>query len=300
MKISQKTPMLIAAWLSQAHAEIYQPTQPQLWSAPNTTSLLDTILSRGYLKVGTTGDYKPFSYSITNTTRFPSSNTTNSTLTPSSFNTSYIGADIDAAQALSNALNLPHPVKFVPTIWANLTKDVNAGKFDIAMGGITITLERAKTVFFSTATQRTGKVACIRCSDASKFTSLDSLDREGVVVVVNPGGTNEKFDRANLSRATIKVVDDNNAVFRAVLDGEGDAMITDSIEVELQMKLHPNKLCMVSGSDGLPFDFSQLGYLLPRDNPWKNFVDIFVGIQSGSGNWNTTLTRWMEFGWPTV
>lgn len=237
MKISRGITILITACLSQAYGNTYQSTQPQFWSTTNTTSLLDTILSRGYLKVGTTGDYKPFSYSIANTTTFPSSNSTNSTLTPQSFNTTYIGADIDAAQALSNALNLPYPVKFVPTIWANLTKDISARKFDIAMGGITITLDRAKTVFFSTATQRAGKVACIRCSDASKFTSLDSLDQEGVTVVVNPGGTNEKFDRANLLKATIKVVVDNNAVFQAVLDGDGDAMITDFIEVELQMKV---------------------------------------------------------------
>lgn len=65
-------------------------------------------------------------------------------------------------------------------------------------------------------------------------------------------------------------------------------------------QLHPNKLCMVTNSNGLPFDFSELGYLLPRDVPWKNFVDLFVGIQSGNGSWNSTLTKWMDFGWPVV
>lgn len=229
--------ILITGYVSQAYANAYQPTQSTFWSSANTTSLLDTIISRGYLKVGTTGDYKPFSYSITNTTIFPSSNTTNVTVTPASFNTTYIGADIDTAQTLSNKLNLPYPVRFIPTIWANLTKDINAGKFDIAMGGISITLDRARTVFFSTATQRAGKVACIRCTDNERFTSLESLDQEGVIVVVNPGGTNEAFDRANLGKATIKLVEDNDAVFQAVLDGEGDAMITDLIEVELQMKV---------------------------------------------------------------
>jgi len=119
------------------------------------------------------------------------------------------------------------------------------------MGGITITLDRARTVYFSAATQRAGKVACIRCSDSSKFTSLESLDQEGVVVVVNPGGTNEKFDRANLERATIKLIDDNNAVYQAVLDGEADAMISDGVEVELQMKV-----CF-------PFSFKKAGNEVP-------------------------------------
>lgn len=237
MKLPQE--IITAAYLAQAVSALsgtFQDTQDLLlWNA-NNTSLLDTIISRGYLKVGTTGDYKPFSYRISNSTVFPHSNTTNTTTTASSYNTSYIGADIDTAQSLSNALSLPYPVRFVPTVWANLTADINAGKFDIAMGGISITLERAKTVFFSTATQRAGKVACIRCADSGKYTSLAAIDQQGVVVVVNPGGTNEKFDRANLKAATIKLVSDNNAVYQAVLGGDGDAMISDIIEVELQMK----------------------------------------------------------------
>jgi len=125
----------------------------------------------------------------------------------------------------------------VPTIWANLTKDINAGKFDIAMGGVSITLDRAKTVFFSIATQRAGKVACIRCDDSGKYTSLATIDQKSVVVVVNPGGTNEDFDHANLKNATIKVVQNNNAVYQAVLNGEANAMISDIVEVQLQMKV---------------------------------------------------------------
>lgn len=246
--------IIVAACLAQvvsALSGVFQDTQsPLLWSV-NNTSLLDTIISRGYLKVGSTGDYKPFSYLISNSTVFPYSNITNSSITASSFNTSYIGADIDTAQSLSNALNLPHPVRFVPTIWSNLTTDINAGKFDIAMGGISITLERAKTVFFSTATQRAGKVACIRCADGGKYTSLAAIDQEGVVVVVNPGGTNEKFDRANLKTATIKLVSDNNAVYQAVLNGDGDAMISDIIEVELQMKVCHLSLSVRSMREGV-------------------------------------------------
>lgn len=209
------------------------------WLTSNNT-LLDRIISRGYLKVGTTGDYKPFSYSINESTIFPSSlyvNGTNITTTSGSFNTRYIGADIDTAQALSNALGLPNPVQFVPTIWANITSDTTSGKFDIAMSGVSITLARARTAFFSSAIQRAGKVACIRCSDAARFANLADIDSEGTVVVVNPGGTNELFDRENLKKATIKVVADNNAVYQAVLSGEGDAMISDLIEVELQIKV---------------------------------------------------------------
>lgn len=257
-------------------------------SYANITSLLDTIKTRGYLRVGTTGDYKPFSYKVTNTTRASNGTT---------FNTTYIGADIDMAQALSNALSLPHPPVLVPSIWANLTKDLTANKFDIAMGGISITLPRAQTAFFSTHVQREGKIGCIRCADKAKYTDFPSLDVSGVKIVTNPGGTNEAFDRANFQHAEIVIVEDNNAVFQAVVDGMADAMVSDVVEVELQVNLHNGTLCKVSE---VPWTFEEKGYLLPRDQVWKNFVDVWVRIQEGSGVWNQTLEKWMEYEWPLV
>ncbi|KAK1983953.1 bacterial extracellular solute-binding protein, family 3 [Colletotrichum cereale] len=265
-----------------------QDTTPSL-SYANVTSLLDTIVARGYINVGTTGDYKPFTYLITNQTTLP--NTT-------SVNTTYIGADIDAAQSISNALGLPNPPRLVATKWANITSDLTTGKFDIAMGGVSLTLARARTALFSTAIQMVGKTACIRCADAGKYIDLASLDQAGVKVAVNPGGTNEAFDRANLKSATIVLVEDNNAVYQAVLDGTADAMISDLIEVELQVKLHEGKLCIANPD--APFNFEELGYAVPRDIVWKQFVDAWVHVQLGSGAWNQTLEKWLNYKWPSV
>ncbi|EME39910.1 hypothetical protein DOTSEDRAFT_65813 [Dothistroma septosporum NZE10] len=251
------------------------------------TSLLDTIMARGYLRIGTTGDYKPFSY-LTNATAVP-----NSTF----FNTTYVGADIDMAQALSNALSLPSPPVLVPSVWANLTKDISADKFDIGMGGISITLARAQTAFFSTPVQRAGKIGCMRCADRAKYTDITSLDIPGVKIAANPGGTNEAFDRANFANAEIVMVEDNNAVYQAVVNGTADAMVSDKIEVELQVNLHNGTLCMVND---VPWTFEELGYLLPRDQVWKNFVDVWVRNQEESGAWNATLEKWMAYKWPAV
>ncbi|XMA07566.1 hypothetical protein WAI453_000357 [Rhynchosporium graminicola] len=267
-------------------------SSPASISCANVTSKLDEIIQRGYLKVGTTGDYKPFTYLVTNTTLLP-----NSTLT-AGLNTTYIGADITAAQSLSKALGLPSRVQFVPSAWANLTTDLSAGRFDIAMGGVSATLARSRSAFFSTAIQRVGKTGCIRCSDAEKFTDLASIDRPGVKVVVNPGGSNQAFDEANLKKASVLLVDDNNAVFQAVLSGLADAMISDLIEVELQVRLHPGELCIVN--PGKPFNFEELAYMVGRDVVWKNFVDAWVHIFLGSGAWNQTLEEWMDYKWPRV
>lgn len=287
---------LVTVWLvlsNVAHASggkyDYSPGYAESGLYSNTTSIFDKIQSRSYLKVGTTGDYKPFSYRVTNRTALPA--------TPA-INTTYIGADIDMAQLLSNSLGLSGPVEFVPTVWANITSDLVAQKYDIAMSGVSITLARAQKVFFSTAIQRVGKAACVRCADLEKFSSLAAIDTAGVKVAVNPGGTNEAFDRANLKAATIVLVPDNNAVYKAVIDGDADAMISDIIEVELQVRLHPGVLCIVNPN--ATFTFEELGYMVGRDFVWKQYLDLFVHIQLGNGNWNRTLEKWMEYKWPSV
>jgi cyclohexadienyl dehydratase len=284
-------PMLAATCLlmSPIASASYSPSAPVSLSYDNITSILDKIQSRGYLKVGTTGDYKPFSYKVTNRTALPA--------TPA-INTTYIGADIDLAQTLSNSLSLPHPIEFVPTIWANLTTDLAAGKFDVAMSGVSITLARAQKGFFSTAILQVGKAACVRCADLAKFSSLAAIDTAGVKVAVNPGGTNEAFDRSNLKSATIMLVQDNNAVYQAVINGDADAMISDIIEVELQVRLHPDVLCIVNPEKA--FTFEELGYLVARDVVWKMYLDTFVHVQLGSGGWNRTLEKWMGYQWPAV
>jgi cyclohexadienyl dehydratase len=80
-------------------------------------SRLEQILQRGVLRVGTTGDYRPFT-----------------ALDKASG--AYSGFDIDLARSLADALGVR--VEFEPTSWPTLAKDFDAGAFDIAMGGVTV------------------------------------------------------------------------------------------------------------------------------------------------------------------
>jgi cyclohexadienyl dehydratase len=84
-------------------------------------SRLDEIIRRGTLRVGTTGDYLPFTYLDKATGKFR-------------------GFDVDMAEALGNALGVK--VEFVQTAWPQLMRDFEDDDFDIAMGGVSITLDR--------------------------------------------------------------------------------------------------------------------------------------------------------------
>ena len=75
-----------------------------------------------------------------------------------------------------------------------------------------------------------------------------------MTAIVNPGGTNEKFARANLKKARILVHPDNVTIFQQIVDGKADLMMTDAIEARLQSRLHP-ELCAVHPQQ--PFDFAE-------------------------------------------
>lgn len=271
---------------------------PPLTSHANTTNLLDAILARGTLRVGTTGDYRPFTYRLpTNTTAVTNNTTAPSTAAAAA--AGYLGADIALAHALSAALALPHPVTFVPTTWPTLSADLAAHAFDIAMSGVSITLPRAQRFFFSAPAVRAGKVAAVRCAAAARFPSLAALDAAGVTVVANAGGTNEAFGAARLQRATRLVLPGNGGVYDAVRDGRADAMISDVNEVALEVRLSGGELCMV-GDAGAPWTFEQLGFMMPRDEVWRSFVDVWLAMEVGSGALNVTMEEWMSFDWNAV
>ena len=144
------------------------------------------------------------------------------------------------------------------TKWSDLMADFTAGKCDIAMGGISVTLERQKRAFFSAPYLVNGKAPIARCADKDKFGTLAAIDRPEVTVIVNPGGTNERFVRGNLKQAKIEVFPDNVTIFDQVLSGKADLMVAESIEVKLQEKLRPG-LCAINPDQ--PLQYGEMGYL---------------------------------------
>ena len=234
-------------------------------------SLLDEISVRGILRIGTTGDYRPFTWLDKETS-------------------TYSGMDVELAQSLARALGVR--VEFVATSWPKLAADFQDGKFDVAMGGVSVTLERAKWGVFSSPYLRDGKTPITRCSDAGVYATLPQIDRPGVRVVVNPGGTNERFVRARLHWADLSVFPDNARIFDEIAQGRADVMITDASETRYQAKLRPGVLCAIHPD--APFDFAEKAYWLRRDFALKAFVDQWLHLEMENGEFAAIRAKWLE------
>lgn len=225
-------------------------------------SILDQIIDRKIIRIGTTGDYMPFTFE--NSEKIDG----------------YAGIDIEFGKDLANTLNVD--VVFVKTTWPTLMDDLMENKFDIGMSGISITLERQKTAMFSAPILSDGKVAISRDENAHKFNTINKINQPNVKVIFNPGGTNEKFARKNFPNAELILNEDNITIFKKIVNGEADLMVTDAIETIIQQEIHPE---LQSVNPEKPFSFSEKGYLMKRDYTFKAYIDQWINLRLKDGTY---------------
>ncbi|HVO87136.1 MAG TPA: transporter substrate-binding domain-containing protein [Casimicrobiaceae bacterium] len=232
-------------------------------------SRLDAIQKSGTLRVCTPGDYQPFSLAKPDG--------------------SYEGLDVDLVQAMAKALGVK--VEFVKAPWSQLM-DTFVDKCDIAVGGISVTLDRQKRAFFTEPYMVNGKAPITKCENVQKFQTVADIDKPGVTVIENPGGSNERFARANFKQAKIVIYNDNTKIFDEILKGNADVMISESVEVMVQQKLRPG-LCAVN--PGKPLQYGEMAYLLPRgDGVFKAWVDQWFHLAKATGEYDRTVGAWIK------
>jgi len=240
-----------------------------LGQSAHAQSRLDNIFKNGNLRVCMTGDYKPFTYLKTDG--------------------SFEGMDVDLAQALATAMGVQ--LQLVKTTWSALMSDFQA-KCDIAMGGVSVSLERLKQASFAAPHMVDGKAAIARCSDVERFQSLTMIDQPTTRAIVNPGGTNERFARANFKLANLTVYPDNVTIFQQIIDGKADIMVTDASETLWQSKQHP-QLCSIHPDH--PLQFSEKAIMLPRgDVIFKEYIDTWMHTFKSTGEYDKLFNKWLH------
>jgi cyclohexadienyl dehydratase len=239
------------------------------WAQEAPPSRLDTVQKSGKVRVCTPGDYTPFALQKSEGT--------------------FEGLDVDLVQSAAKALGVQ--AEFVKSAWPTLMKDF-IEKCDIAVGGISVTLERQKTAFFSDAYMVNGKAPITRCENAAKFQTIADIDKPTVTVIENPGGSNERFARANFKSAKIVIYNDNTTIFDEILKGHADVMISESAETLVQQKLRPG-LCAVNPDK--PLQYGEMAWLLPRgDLAFKAWIDQWLHLAKATGEYDRTAARWLR------
>lgn len=234
-----------------------------LFSAPMDAEAgkIQDIQAAGVLKVGSTGDYAPMSMKDPATGE-------------------YVGFDVDVAKEIAAMLGVK--VEFVPTTWKNLLADTEDKKFDIAICGITRRANRTFTTSLSNGYLESWKTILCRKADAKKFKTEADIDKTGVKVMCNEGGTNHAYAKT-LKNATVIVNKTNADIPGRIAKGEADVMITEVPEAAKYCKLMPE---LAAPLMNVPFADTKFnfGIMMPQgDQDFLNFINFAIDDMNVKG-----------------
>jgi cyclohexadienyl dehydratase len=216
-------------------------------------SRLHQIIKNKEIRVGTSGDYPPFSYLSPQTKQ-------------------YEGMDIELAYKLGEALGAK--VTFVPFKWPAVTEDLLADKFDIAMGGIGRNISRGRVAAYTTAYMTFGTCPLVRKGDEAKYPDFNAINQSGVKVILNQGGLNDRHFTPLLTKATILRHNKNEEIALKVRDGTADVWITDNVEALYYAKKLPE---LVAVSPTKVFTVGTKGYMIRQgDQVFLNWLNLWL------------------------
>ncbi|MFT3718483.1 transporter substrate-binding domain-containing protein [Pseudorhodoferax sp.] len=231
---------------------------------------LDRITESKTLRVGTPGDYRPFAIRT---------------------DAGYSGHDIDLIEAMARELGVK--IEYVPTSWPNLLKDLQADRFDIAVGGITRNVARLRQADMLPGYAPFGKVALVRAADKDKYRTLDDLNQPSVRVIKNPGGTNEAFVLANLKAAQVATHEKNAEIPALIAAGQGDVMITETYEALHYVRADPRLHAAFLDAPLTPVN--TLGFMIPLDDAdYARVVRFAWELLDSRGGLRQAAQKWLQ------
>ena len=167
----------------------------------------------------------------------------------------YAGLDPDVARAF--AAERGYAIEWVPVTWPELGAALAAGRFDVAMTGVTVRADRSIAGRFTLPVAESGAVVLVRDPELA---SEAALEKPGVALTVNAGGHLERVARARFPLAAIAALPDNSAVRDAFASGAARAVVSDSLEAP-----HWRALARDSAVTD-PFTRDVKAYWLPADH----------------------------------
>lgn len=131
-----------------------------------------------------------------------------------------VGFEIDVATKLAQDLGVK--LELVPTAWDGIIPALIAGKFDIIIGGMTITTKRNLTVNFSAPYDYAGTSLAVAATMQKDF-KLDMLNSPSVTIACRRGSTACTNAGEFFPKATLRQFDDDAAMTQEVLNGNANA-----------------------------------------------------------------------------
>lgn len=188
-------------------------------------SVLDQIKERGYLIIGTEGNWSPWTYHDEKTNELT-------------------GFDVEVGKAIAAELGVE--ARFEEAAWESLLAGVDSGRFDIICNGVGYTEDRALSYEFSEPYVYTRKVLIVT-SDNDTIKSFDDL--KGKTTANSSGSTYAAY--AEELGAKVEYIDTFGETITLLKQGRIDATINSEVSYLDYMTQHPEEqIKIVDQSEG--------------------------------------------------
>jgi polar amino acid transport system substrate-binding protein len=236
----------------------------------SASPVLDRILQRGELIVGTAGSMPPLNM----TTKAGK----------------IIGFEADLAGSMATAMSVRLKLEAMP--FSELIPALEAGSVDMVISGLTITPERNLKVAFVGPYLISGKTVLTKIKRLASAKDPSAIDRQGITVAVLKGSTSQEFVEKRMPKVKLVATKDYDEAVAMVIQGTVDTMVADFPICVVSVLRYPDQ-GLFAVID--PFTYEPLGIAVPATDPLLiNWVENFINGLQGSGELDQLKADWFE------
>lgn len=191
-----------------------------------------------------------------------------------------IGFEIDVAKKVAEDMGVE--VEFVPTAWSGIIPALLAQKFDVIIGGMSITPQRNLTVNFTIPYAHSGQQMAANSALASEFASLDAYNDSAVTISCRRGATPCNLAQKMFPKATIRRFDDDAQAFQEVVNGNAHATISSAPKPAFWSEAYPDQVFLAN--DGNNLSKGDEAFALRKGDPDAlNFFSNWILVNTSNG-----------------
>jgi len=232
---------------------------------------MDSILKKGELVVGITGTQPPL-------------NVTNK-------DGKIIGYDADIARLI--AMNLGVKLKFATMPFAELLPALTAGKVDMILSSMTMTLERNRKVAFVGPYYVSGKGILTKTQTIGALQQTEGINNPEFKIAALKSSTSQAFVEQAAPKAQLVPTKSYDEAIDMLLQDKVTAVVADYPFCAFSAFRHQDK-GLVSGQSKLTVE--PLGIAIPEDALLINWLGNFVNMLEASGQVKNLTKKWFQSG----
>lgn len=241
-------------------------------AGPGVSPVIDRIVNKGSLVVGTAGDMPPLNM----TTK----------------DGDVIGLEIDLAQYIAGAMGVRLKTETMP--FSKLMPALQAGKVDMIMSGMTMTSKRNLKVAFVGPYFASGKAFLTKFKTIAAVKTPAEINSPDTKLTALKASTSQEFVEEFISKATLFAAEDYDEGVNMVLAGKVDAMVADYPICVVSVLRYPDAdlVSLIT-----PLTYEPIGVAIPAGDPLLiNWLQNYLDYLEESGAMDSLRERWFARG----